>query len=53
MLGEYVLFLVLWIATGIIALFSGVLVIVKAARQMDRAAVQSNRATEPEDALVA
>jgi hypothetical protein len=52
-LGEYVLFLVLWIATGIIAFFSGVLVIVNAARQMERAAAQTNRATKPEDALVA
>ena len=44
------LFLVLWIAAGIIALFGGVLVIVNAARQMERAAAQSSRATKPERA---
>ena len=47
------LFLVIWIATGIIALFSGLLVIVNAGRQMERTVAQSSRATKPEDALVA
>jgi hypothetical protein len=49
-LGEHVLFLVFWIATGIIALFGGVVVIVNAARQMERAAAQSSRAPTPERA---
>ena len=48
------LFLVVWMAAGFIALFSGVLVIVNVARQMEQAApAQSSRATKPEDALAA
>jgi hypothetical protein len=35
-----------WGATGIIALIRGVVLIVNAARQMERAAVQSSRANE-------
>ena len=51
--GEYMLFLVFWIATGVIALVGGVLVVVKAARQMERAAAQASRATKSKDALAA
>jgi hypothetical protein len=52
-LGGYMLFLVLWIAMGISGLFIGVVVIGKSARQMERAAAESSRATKSEDALVA
>lgn len=53
LLGDYVLFLVLWGAVGIIGLIAGVVVVVNAARQMERAAAQSSRAAKPEDVLAA
>ena len=53
LLGDYVLFLVLWGAVGIIGLIAGVVVVVNAARQMERAAAQSIRAEKPEDVLAA
>lgn len=45
MFEEFVLFLLLGAAMGIIALVSGVPMIVKAARQMERAASLSSEAT--------
>ncbi len=52
MLEDHVLFLILWAASGILALVGGVVVIRKAAREMERPAEQSSR-DKPEDVLVA
>lgn len=51
MVGDYLLFLVLWGATGIIALISGLVAIVTIARQMPNS--EPTPLNQPEDTMAA
>jgi hypothetical protein len=54
LLGEYLLFLILWGAIGLVALISGVMVIVSMGRQMEEPDTPPGQASsEPEDVLAA